>query len=86
MDLIELVEHPELGFESFPNNRGLSTFDPSDRKFVAVANAHPNKPPILQAADSKWLDWEAPLAAHGLRVDFLCPDDIKRIHAKKFGR
>ena len=43
-------------FAEFPPDKDLEdSFDPSDRKFVAAANAHPDKPPILEAADSKWL-------------------------------
>ncbi|MCA9187493.1 MAG: hypothetical protein R3E01_16060 [Pirellulaceae bacterium] len=40
-------------YEEFPEHPALSNFDPSDRKFVAVANNHPAKPHILEATDSK---------------------------------
>lgn len=40
-------------YDEFPDHDGLINFDNSDRKFVAVANAHPEKPPIIQATDSK---------------------------------
>ncbi len=40
-------------YDEFPIHNGLNDFDKSDMKFVAVANAHPDKPPILQATDSK---------------------------------
>ena len=85
-DQVPLSEHPERGFESFPDDERLRTFDPPDRKFVAVAVAHAAKPPILQAADSKWLDWALPLQDHGVRVDFVCGTDIKRFDDKKKGR
>ena len=39
----------EDSYDEFPDHVGLRNFDPSDRKFVAVANAHPEKPPIVQA-------------------------------------
>jgi hypothetical protein len=68
---------------SFPDDPDLAQFDPSDRKFVAVAAAHPERPPILQAADSKWLAWEKPLRRHDITVEFLCPDDIERFQANK---
>jgi len=45
-------------YKEFPDHTGLSDFDRSDRKFVAVANAHPEKPPILQSTDSKWWGWK----------------------------
>ncbi len=49
----------------------------SDRKFVAVANAHPDKPPIMHATDSKWWAWKDALKDVGITVHFLCPDYVK---------
>jgi hypothetical protein len=85
-DRVELHPHPERGYESFPDDKRLLKFDPPDRKFVAVAAAHENHPPILQAADSKWLGWAPALSDHGIEVDFLCPGDIQRFHDKKSGK
>ncbi|MFO0726480.1 MAG: hypothetical protein U1E65_22025 [Myxococcota bacterium] len=85
-DQVALREHDIRGFESFPEDARLANFDPPDRKFVAVAAAHSDKPPILQAADSKWLDWAAQLNASGVVVEFLCPDDIQAFDDKKKGR
>ncbi len=59
------------GYEEFPNHPGLKKFDPSDKKFVAVANAHSDKPPILQATDCKWWGWKDPLKESGIEVIFL---------------
>jgi hypothetical protein len=72
------------GFAEFPVATLQDKFDPSDRKFAAVANARPAKPPILQAVDSKWLHWCSALAKAGLQVEFVCPDDICRFFASKF--
>ncbi|MCY4613984.1 MAG: hypothetical protein OXB94_10255 [Nitrospira sp.] len=72
-------------YDEFPNHAKLRNFDPSDRKFVAVANAHPGNPPILQATDSKWLGWEKALAKVGITVDFLCRDYVQTKYAKKIG-
>ncbi|MGA9865131.1 MAG: hypothetical protein WBQ75_01680 [Acetobacteraceae bacterium] len=83
VDCVVLAAHDVRGFESFPDDEALSNFDAPDRKFVAVARVHPNAPTILQAADSKWLDWAGPLGTHGVIVDFLCPDDIARFRANK---
>ncbi len=85
VDSVTLQAHDTRGFESFPNDAELANFDDPDRKFVAVANAHPAKPPVLQAADSKWLDWAPALARHDVAVEFLCKSDITRFHEKKFG-
>jgi hypothetical protein len=59
--------------------------DPSDRKFIAVANAHPQKPPIVQATDSKWIGWEAGLAAVGIRIEFIDPVFLRPTYEKKMG-
>jgi hypothetical protein len=85
VDRVPLHEHDVRSFHSFPDDADLATFDPSDRKFVAVSCAHPGKPPILQATDSKWLDWAEPLKRHGVTIEFLCPGDIARFRANKLG-
>lgn len=85
VETVTLHEHDERGFESFPDAPDLERFDNPDRKFVAVSNAHTDKPPIAQATDCKWLDWAPALAQHGIEVDFLCPEDIQRFHQIKFG-
>jgi hypothetical protein len=85
-DLVKLTPHDERGYDSFPEDARLANFDPPDRKFVAVSAAHEDHPPILQAADSKWIGWESALKEHGIAVEFLCPDDIQLFHEKKFGK
>lgn len=71
-------------FEEFPRDKALeAAFDPADRKFVAVSNAHPNKPPILEAADSKWLGWEDQLKQHGIKVEVLCRGELEEIRERK---
>ena len=72
-------------YEEFPAHDGLKEFDISDRKFVAVANAHDNKPPILQATDSKWWGWKDALADEGITVRFLCQDYVEAKYAEKMG-
>lgn len=84
-DQVPLQEHPERGFASFPDDAELKNFDDPDRKFVAVAAAHHDHPPIQQAADSKWLNWKTALKHHGIEVDFICQADIQKFHRKKFG-
>jgi len=73
-------------YDEFPDHDGLTDFDISDRKFIAVSNAHPGKPPILQAVDSKWWGWKDALAEAGITVNFLCPDYIKAKYAVNAGR
>ncbi len=54
---VTLEEHSKRGFHSFPEDSDLYNFDLADRKFVAVAVACDEKPPIMQATDAKWLGW-----------------------------
>ena len=72
-------------YREFPIHPSLNNFDPSDRKFVAVANAHPDKPPIIEATDSKWWGWKQPLKEVGINVRFLCPEYIENKYSKKIG-
>jgi len=78
-----MVSPPQF-FEQFPEHDALKTFDPSDQKFVAVANAHADKPPILQATDSKWWMWKDALRECGIVVEFLCQDEIQQTYERKF--
>jgi len=64
------------GFREFPNDKDLAGFDPDDRKFVAVAAASANAPVILNAVDSDWWDYRAPLQRHGIGIRFLCPEQF----------
>ena len=73
-------------YDEFPQHGGLENFDKSDRKFVAVSNAHRKKSPILQATDSKWWGWKEALAECGVEVAFLCPDYVESTYASRMGR
>ena len=81
---VRLTESSEDRFVEFPVPELEARFDAPDRKFPAIANAHPAKPPILQAVDSKWLHWWPELAASGISVEFVCPQDILRFFQTKF--
>lgn len=72
-------------YAEFPVHDGLVKFDISDRKFVAAANAHPAKPPILQATDSKWWGWKEALMEVGITVQFICREYVETKHAEKMG-
>jgi hypothetical protein len=80
------ITKKEESYVEFPAHDGLENFDNSDRKFVAAANAHPEKPPILQATDSKWWGWKDFLAEAGITVHFLCPEYVETKYAEKIGK
>lgn len=85
IDLVSIAADPLRGYAAFPDDPRLAHFDASDRKFIAVARAHPECPPIWQATDSKWLDWAPALADHGVQVRFLCSAVLEAFHRHKFG-
>ncbi|CAI8851973.1 hypothetical protein [Methylocaldum szegediense] len=84
VELVSLTEMAADEFVEFPDPALQARFDAPDRKFAAVANAHPDKPPVWQAADCKWVDWWPALKEKGVRVEFLCPDDTCKFYRKKF--
>lgn len=82
MDRVPITKNGDT-YDEFPDHIDLAEFDISDRKFIAVANAHMDKPPILQATDSKWWGWKEGLQESGISVTFLCPDYMKAKFHKK---
>jgi hypothetical protein len=84
VEQVPLTETADNCFAEFPDPTLEPDFDAPDRKFAAVAHAHPDKPPVWQAADCKWLDWWPALRAKGVEVEFICPADACRFYRKKF--
>jgi hypothetical protein len=80
---IALTEIAPDIFAEFPCKALEEAFDREDRKFAAVAHAHTDKPPIAQAADSKWVDWWPSLILFGVHVMFVCREDICRFYVAK---
>ena len=78
------ADDPE-DFDELPTPTDGTFYDRSDRKFLAVAAAHPKKPPILQSFDSKWWGWRESLSAIGVEIVFLCHEAIASKHAEKMG-
>ena len=72
------IEDSETEFKEFPDDPALQKFDPDDRKFIAVALAHPEKPPILQAMDKQWWELRDALRRNCVTVEFICEEDIQR--------
>ena len=84
VERVSITETDENHFEEFPNLKLEPEFDAPDRKFVSVANAHPEQPPIWQATDCKWLDWWPALRNFGISVDFLCPEVVLRFYQAEY--
>lgn len=77
--------HDDEDFEELPPPPEGTSYDRSDRKFLAVAAAHQDHPPILQSFDSKWWGWRDPLSAIGVKIHFLCPEAIEAKYQEKMG-
>lgn len=73
------VNAAKTDFAEYPAHPGLDGFDPSDRKFVAVAHAHQPRATILNAVDTDWLAIRAPLAALGVGMESVCPEELREI-------
>ena len=68
----------EWGYEEFPHDEALDGFDPSDRKFVAVAVKSHHSPVILNAIDSDWQE-DAEALEKYVKVEELCPNCLKKL-------
>ena len=86
-DLVPItpINNSETEFQEFPTDPDLNGFDPADQKFIAVALAHPEKPPILQAVDSQWWRFRHALHQNGVTVEFICEDNIRELHERSGG-
>jgi hypothetical protein len=80
------IDSDPANFHEFPQVPELSGFDPSDRKFVAVAMVHPEHPSILQAVDSLWWGFKDALERNGVNVEFICESDIQNLYDQRLGR
>ncbi len=69
---VAIVEHPDRGFEEYPDAHSVSNFDWNDRKYVAVAVASEKAPAIYNATDSDWWDFQEAFFELGIIVEQLC--------------
>ena len=69
---VSITKISEHEFKEFPKSESLKKFDPSDRKFVAVALTHTQRPAIAIAIDRGWNRHQKPLHEHGIEIEFLC--------------
>lgn len=81
-DIIKL-EKEGTDYLAFPKDSELENFDLADRKFIALAMCHEEKPPIIQAADGKWLEYVEKLKEYGIHIEFLDQDYAESKYRKK---
>lgn len=64
-------------YVEFPQTSSLDGFDISDRKFIALANAHMEHPKIVEGTDSLWWGFKDVLKDLGIHIYFLCEDYVR---------
>lgn len=73
VERVDLPKRPDGEYVDLPQSLIDEKFDPSDRKFAALARRQ--NAPIFNATDSDWLNHGQTLAAEGIRVEHLCGPD-----------
>lgn len=76
-NLVERVELPRRAdneYASLPQSLIDAGFDPSDRKFAAMARQE--NIPVYNSTDSDWIEAEFVLAAEAIEVRHLCGADM----------
>lgn len=76
VERIDLPKRDDDTYLHFPEDPALAEFDPSDRKFAALARHA--KAPVANATGTDWLHHRAVLVAHGIALDFICGPDPAR--------
>jgi len=66
------------GFDEFPTDPNLATFDPSDKKYVAVALRSQRRPTVMNAVDPDWWEHQDALIRNGVKLRFLCPQHMEQ--------
>lgn len=67
---VELPKASDGSYKDYPKDRDLVSFDPSDRKFVALSLRA--KAPVVVATDSDWVHHRAALDRNGVTIRFVC--------------
>lgn len=73
-------------YAEFPQDSALDGFDLSDRKFIALANAHPDHPSIYEGSDCLWWGFKDALSALGIQVVFLCEEYVQTKYEETYGK
>lgn len=75
---VELAKNADGTFANFPPDPELAQFDPSDRKFVAVAVV--SGAPVVNSTDPDWLEHKPALNRNGIEIVFVCTEQLERWH------
>jgi hypothetical protein len=70
VERVNLPKRPDGEYEDLPQEIIDARFDPSDRKFAALA--HKEGVPVYNATDSDWIEHSNTLATAGLVIENIC--------------
>lgn len=84
-DFLKLDKDADGNYMMYPLDDRTKEFDLSDRKFVALARAHPEHPPIVEATDGKWLGYKEAFEEYGVHIEFLDMDYAAMMYDRKLG-
>lgn len=70
---VELPRREDGEYEDLPQILIDTRFDPSDRKFAAIAKRE--RIPVINATDSDWVNHKKELAESNIRVTHICGCD-----------
>lgn len=73
IERIDLPKREDGEYADLPQEVIASSFDPSDRKFAALAKKE--QAPVVNAVDTDWLEHRVTLAANDIAVEFVCGCD-----------
>lgn len=82
-DWVKLEKDENGNYMMFPLETRTKDFDLSDRKFVALSRAHMEHPPIIEAADGKWLGFREVFEQYGVHIEFLDMDYATLLYERK---
>lgn len=80
IERIELPVRDDGEFEDIPQALITANFDPSDRKFAALAKKE--TVPVSNATDSDWINHATLLQNNGIQIIFVCGCDVSKWFAE----
>ena len=80
---VVMLHKTENGYEEFSAELEAANVDLDDKKFFAASNAHPAKPDIFEATDSKWWIWCEAARQCGINIRFLDEQYMRDMNSEK---
>lgn len=74
VERVDLPKRPDGEYEDLPQSLIDAGFDPSDRKFAALA--HKEGVTVYNATDSDWIEHATTLETEGIQVENLCGCEV----------